>query len=338
MSAEDAPAVRELLALSMGGGPTGERSPEFFAWKHHANVFGPSPGVVAVHNGRLVGVRLFLRWSLRWRGRDLRAVRAVDTATHPDFGRQGIFTRLTLELLDDLDASGEVDLVFNTPNASSLGGYLKMGWQPVGDLPIHVGTVHPLRFLRGMGAARRASAGSSAADYTAVTASAARPTKLPTAVEVLAREPGLEELLSSAPDNEGVHTPISSDYLRWRYTAPGLDYRGVPVHRGGRLIALGLGRVRTRAGLTELTLGDVLAGPGHVGGAAAVLAAARRSGVDHVTLHAGSPLMRAAVRRAGYLPALGSGVKLVANPRRGLDPDVLDLHQWQLSLGDLEVF
>ena len=67
----------------------------------------------------------------------LRAVRAVDTATDPDYQGRGLFTRLTLQAIDELRAEG-VDFVFNTPNDQSRPGYLKMGWQVVGTLPTHV--------------------------------------------------------------------------------------------------------------------------------------------------------------------------------------------------------
>ena len=62
-------------------------------------------------------------------------MRAVDTATHPDYQGRGIFSRLTLHAIDELRADG-VAFVFNTPNDQSRPGYLKMGWQPVARLPV----------------------------------------------------------------------------------------------------------------------------------------------------------------------------------------------------------
>ncbi len=70
-------------------------------------------------------------------GEVLRAVRAVDTATDPDYQGQGLFTALTMHGLDEVRADG-VDFVFNTPNDQSRPGYLKMGWQTVGELPVAV--------------------------------------------------------------------------------------------------------------------------------------------------------------------------------------------------------
>jgi GNAT superfamily N-acetyltransferase len=82
-------------------------------------------------------------------GTTINAVRAVDTATHPDWQGRGIFSRLTLGALDDLRDDG-VDCVFNTPNDKSRPGYLKMGWQQVGKVPVSVRLTGP-RFDRQVG-------------------------------------------------------------------------------------------------------------------------------------------------------------------------------------------
>ena len=81
---EDQPAVLELLGASLGGGPAGRRPPEFFRWKHLENPFGRSYMLLAEAEGRLVGFRSFMRWRFDLAGESVRAVRAVDTATHPD--------------------------------------------------------------------------------------------------------------------------------------------------------------------------------------------------------------------------------------------------------------
>ena len=128
-SQADFPAVLALARRSLGWT---DDDAAFLEWKHVQNPFGASPMWVAESEGRVVGFRTFLRWELvHPDGATLRAVRAVDTATDPDFQGRGIFTRLTLEAIDELTAEG-VDLVFNTPNEKSRPGYLKMGWREVG--------------------------------------------------------------------------------------------------------------------------------------------------------------------------------------------------------------
>ena len=122
----DRPSVLDLLAGSLGW-DRDQKFAELFAWKHVRNPFGPSAAWVAVEHEAVVGFRTFLRWQFEHPdGRTRRAVRAVDAATSPAHRRQGIFRRLTLTAVDELIAEG-VDFVFNTPNANSRPGYLRMG-------------------------------------------------------------------------------------------------------------------------------------------------------------------------------------------------------------------
>src|SRR6478736_1311829 len=114
----DEPAVLSLLQASLGGGPAGSRPGEFFRWKHLRSPFGPSYMLVAEADGRLVGLRAFMRWRFVAGDVTLHAMRAVDTATHPEFQGRGIFSALTRRALDDL--RGQADLIFNTPNEKSL--------------------------------------------------------------------------------------------------------------------------------------------------------------------------------------------------------------------------
>lgn len=338
----DEAAVITLLNESLGGGPAGGYTTEFFRWKHRDNPFGVSPGLVAEHDGRIVGVRLFLKWTLRAGDREVSAVRAVDTATHPSCQGMGIFRRLTLGLLGQLD----VDLVFNTPNGNSRPGYLKMGWLPVGTLPVRICPTRPLSLVRGARAAvgttaSATSSGGKTEHGNATAPQAPTGSPFPHALEVLHGVGGqLEELLGQGPHDDRLHTPRSLTYLTWRYGhAPELDYRAVPVESRGRLVGVAFGRTRCRGPLTEFTVADVLVRSGDRHAARRVLAACRQAGTDHVAVHAptSSEIDRAALR-AGYLRVPRHGIDLVANPRRDLPVRVLDTATWRLCLGDLEVF
>lgn len=330
----DEAAVLSLLTASLAGGPTGERTPEFLRWKHKKNPFGSSPGLVALApDGSLAAVRLFLRWQLRCGSHLLHAVRAVDTATHPDHQGKGLFRRLTLEALDTV--ASDADLVFNTPNDQSRPGYLKMGWSTVGDVPISIRPVRPIRFVRGARSTGQAR-------VTAPAPSVA--SGLPQASEVLqSRAAEVAALVVAEEDRaplDRVRTPRDADYLWWRYgTAPGLDYRAVVVQDAGGIRGLGLGRVRRRGTLSELTLGDILTRDGDPASSRAVLRAAARAGTDYVATHltAGSPAA-ASPWRAGYVTVPGRGLTLTTRVQRPLAVDVHQLSNWALSLGDLEVF
>lgn len=101
---------------------------DWFQWKHMDNPFGVSYGFVAIENEQIIGARFFMQWEFLSGGEVLKAIRPVDTVTHPSSRGKGVFTKLTLHGLDKLN-SAAYSLIFNTPNNSSLPGYLKMGWK-----------------------------------------------------------------------------------------------------------------------------------------------------------------------------------------------------------------
>jgi GNAT superfamily N-acetyltransferase len=327
---EDEPRVLELLTMALGSGPVGNRPPEFFRWKHVQNPFGPSFLMVAVADGRIIGLRAFMRWRLRSGERTLNAVRAVDTATHPEYQRRGVFSLLTRSALEAL--TEEVDLVFNTPNERSIGGYLKMGWVRAGAVPVSIRVRRPIRFARGLGSVR----------------DSATPVSPPPAIEaeraddVLADEPRLADLLvEDGHRDDRLKTRRDPTYLRWRYgSASGLDYRAVRHSQGSSLRGLTIFRVRPRGRLWESTVSEVIVGPGDHRTARGLLRdVAQAARVDHLACHvpAGSAAA-AAVRRSGFLPTPGGIVFTVNVLRSGLSPSPTDLRSWALSLGDVEVF
>lgn len=328
--AEDRGAVLGLLRVALGSGPGGERSPEFFRWKHVENPFGESLMLVAETAGRIVGLRAFMRWRFKSGDRWIRAVRAVDTATHPEFQGRGIFSQLTLQGLEAL--RGEADLVFNTPNEKSLPGYLKMGWRVVGRVRISVRVNRPLRFLRRIRSLRRISA----------QVTAAPPVQAETVAETLGRAEDLPRLLAEALEGDGrLQTPVDLDFLRWRYgSAPLLDYRTAREPEDGPLRGLAIFRVRPRGALWEATVADLIVGGADQATARALLqGVATAVPVDHLTcrFRRGSAPARAA-RAGGFFPAPG-GMTLAVKPLcDDIEPDPTSMDSWDLCLGDLEVF
>lgn len=329
---DDQAGVLELLSDALGGGPGGKRTSEFFSWKHLDNPFGRSYLLVAEEEGRIVGLRAFMRWSFRSGNRIIRSVRAVDTATHPNHQGRGIFSRLTMEALDEVRR--DTDLVFNTPNEKSLPGYLKMGWQVVGKMPISVRPRRPLRVLTGLQGRRR----------TAVPSGAPPTVRAETSMEALS-DPGIGPLLDEAgrDGDERLTTPRTQEYLRWRFgSIPVLDYRAVREYRGETLTGIALFRARPRGRLWESTVAELIVRPGDTGTARRLLrrVADAAGSVDHLTCH--FPRGTAAARAAawtGFLRAPG-GVTFVVNqlqhvpmPSGPAQPSA-----WALTLGDLEVF
>jgi GNAT superfamily N-acetyltransferase len=321
-AANDETDVLRLLGSTLGGGPAGQRPAEFFRWKHLDNPFGRSLMLVAEADDRIVGLRAFMRWKFRAADRAVIAVRAVDTATHPDYQGIGVFSRLTRTALSLLE--GQADLVFNTPNGASRPGYLKLGWREVGRVPVAIRVRRPLRVARGV----RGRVGHLPARPVVDAEPAAR---------LLERADEIGRLLVDAGfEDPRLHTPRDLAYLRWRYgAAPLLDYRTVVHEEGGRLRGLAVFRIRPRGALWESTVSEVVVRSGDCRTARRLLRSiAGAAAVDHLTLHASASVGLP----AGFAPAPGGIVFIVKPLRGGLRPDPTDLRAWTLSLGDLEVF
>lgn len=314
----DREAVLRLLSASLGWVPD-EQFDAFFSWKHDENPAGPSPAWVAVDDdGTPIGFRTFLRWRLRAPdGSPRAAVRAVDTATHPDHQGRGIFRLLTLHALDELAADG-VDLVFNTPNEKSRPGYLTMGWTEVGRLAPHVRPASPaalVRMVRSKVPAERWSAPSTGG----------RPLG-----EVLAHR-GASELLDSLAPAAGLTTDRTLAHLRWRYGFGPLRYRASTL---GADPAEGLAvwRVRRRGQATEAALCELLVPGGDRRARLALERAVVRAAQADYVIRLGGP----AVDRAGFLRLPAQGPVLT---RRALGRDEgASLGSWDLALGDVELF
>jgi GNAT superfamily N-acetyltransferase len=326
----DEDAVLDLLGEALGEGPTGRRTPAFFRWKHFANPFGASFMLVAEADGRIVGLRAFMRWEFWAGGQSIKAVTAVDTATHPQFQGRGIFSTLTKTALGSLPS--DIDLVFNTPNEKSLPGYLKMGWQIVGRVPVNLRVRRPLRFAKGMRSIRRPGV---------VPRREAPSMNGPRAGDVLADDDVISFVKRSSASETRIATRREGSYLLWRYAqVPTLDYRAFRIARRGRTTGLVIFRVRPRAALWESTISELIVEPGDKSTTRELLRqVTRAASVDHLACH--FPARSTAswgAYSSGFLPSI-AGVTFVVKPlNRSLELDATSLSSWALSLGDLEVF
>lgn len=309
-------AVVALAGQALGWGDD-PRNRTLFEWKHHQNPFGASPTWVAEEDGELIGFRTFLRWS--WSGAGgvvRRAVRAVDTATHPDHQGRGVFTRLTLAAIAEL-AHEDAAFVFNTPNGQSRPGYLRMGWRSLGRVPLAVRAA-PTAVPRIVAARRPADKWSEPTDV-------GEP-----APTMLADHDAVARLLAARPLIHRLTTTASPELLAWRYGLAPLHYRALPA--GDRVEdGIVLFRLRRRGPALEATVCETLGLEGrarHTGTLIARLL--RETGADYAV---GS-------RRTLPLPA---GVPL---PRQGpvltwreLAPmRPARLSDFALTLADIELF
>lgn len=310
--------VLTLLAASLGRADD-PRFDLLFAWKHEQNVFGRSEMLVAGDGDAIVGFRAFMRWQFQRDGRVVDAVRAVDTATHPDYQGRGVFTRVTMCAVDRLRDEG-ISFVFNTPNDQSRPGYLKMGWHEVGRLPIAVrprSLRSAVRMVRSREPAERwsepSNVGEPAAEF------------LPAAAGTLAG------LIGSQRSSRGVHTVRSPEYLTWRYGAEFLGYRVLLARRGAERGVV-IFRVRRRGAARELVLDELLVPDGDPRLATEMVGTlAANADADYIIRIDNRPV---AAGRFIRLPRQGP----VLTWRAVCDASMPALADFELTMGDIELF
>lgn len=130
----DISEIVKVLKLSLGEADL-PLSEEIWNYKHVGNPFGESLVLIAIEDDKIIGVRAFMRWQWQLEDKILSCYRAVDTATHPEHQGKGVFKKLTLKAVD-LAREKNGDFIFNTPNANSRPGYLKMGWKSAGKIAV----------------------------------------------------------------------------------------------------------------------------------------------------------------------------------------------------------
>ncbi len=138
---QDIPEILEVLKASLGE-ISSKKSEDVWRYKHIDNPFGRSLVLLATEEEKIIGVRAFMRWNWQKCDQVFSAFRAVDTATLPDHQGKGIFKKLTLKAIEIAEENGD-HFIFNTPNAQSLPGYLKMGWEKVGKINVQVIPANP---------------------------------------------------------------------------------------------------------------------------------------------------------------------------------------------------
>jgi hypothetical protein len=235
----------------------------------------------------------------------LHAVRAVDTATHPDYQGKGLFNAMTMHGLDVIADDG-IDFVFNTPNDKSRPGYLKMGWQEVGRLPVAIKLASPA-------AALTVARSRVAASHWPIDIGIGEPIE-----QAIDRT----EIGPAKPaDNRSLVTNRSHEFFAWRYGLPMLGYRSVPDTHGVVVV-----RLRQRGAARELVVLDAFCdGPPSVSRSTLGVVGAThalRVGLADVG--------------AGFLLLPGGGPVLAFRGIAGRS--MAPMPNWLLGMGDIELF
>jgi GNAT superfamily N-acetyltransferase len=322
---EDIPAIVNLLRVSLGEDLL-PKSESYWNWKHVDNPFGPSPVLICLDGGEVVGVRAFMRWNW-WSGQHVyKAVRAVDTATHPGYQGQGIFKKLTLQLVDYCKSQGN-DFVFNTPNGQSKPGYIKMGWTEAGKFPIQITARRPLSMVSSYLRNARTS------DEKAIGGKQE--------LNVILNHSDIANLISQhrAKTSE-IITELSPNYLRWRYVeVPVASYVGIGVSEQDKLKALAIARIKRSRFGNELRVTELVAADSEHAARALRALRNRAKGwdIDYISI---SGRTQYSASSLGVLSVKGKmGPHVTTRTLALKDLSILrEFSNWRPSLGDLELF
>ena len=326
--------IAHLLNLSLAAKVVGQRDSAYWAWKHEDNPMGRSLMLLAESDGQIVGVRALMRWKLALDGETVLAVKPVDSVTHPDFQRQGIFKRLTTAACE-IAAEEGVQLIFNTPNANSMPGYLKMGWRQTSAMPLYI---KPLRPLHSVARATQWKLNKNRIAPPIDAYFRTTPRNGKNTLEEYGEE--VKEVLAGQPRRSGALTTDQTlDFLHWRYAShPNISYFGEVDILDGRLHGVAFYRTNLRKGLREVMIDDLVIRDSGIESARRLVGSIIRNSRADYLLAIGGP-----AAKSRYLRRLG----FYRVPKMRFDLAVRHLASefseaayqedcWSLCLGDLE--
>ena len=323
---------------------------------HRRNPAGPSWIVLARSADTVIGQMARLRRIVRFFGVDHRAAHVLDTMTHPDWQRRGIYRRL-IELSDAVVDRDGIAISYGVANANSLRAATTYeGRRPLGSFPVLVRSLRPLASV-GAVFTRIVNAGGAQALVEAPDCAAAGPVAVP------ADAPSLSEAAGggwTAPRFDARHSdlfvdaeaigPIAfvrdADHLAWRYPAgPRSPYLQRDAVADDRVAATIVVRLVALGGLRILFVmdwhwrtGAARAGRELLGDAIALAKRVDAHGVAAMAA-SGSP-HRTALRRSGFLVVPPWAFPKQASPgvrthgRHVGDPRWETARNWYFTWGD----
>lgn len=128
---EDEVALLELYSAVNGEIQDKEHWFKLRNWQYKNNPAGKPIYWLAEYEKKIVGQYALIPAKIKFGDRVIIGYQSVDTKTHPDYQRRGIFGKLALKSYECASA----DVIYGFPNKNSYGGFVKkLGWLEVGAL------------------------------------------------------------------------------------------------------------------------------------------------------------------------------------------------------------
>jgi Acetyltransferase (GNAT) domain len=307
--------------------------------------------LVADAGERLAGQYATMPVRLQHEGKPVLGLLSLDTATDPDFGRQGIFTTLARELYEG--AANNAPIVFGFPNASSAPGfYRKLGWVELRPYPLLIRPLGNAREAFNVWKPRLAPIGSliglltpllRAFDHVLMFTGG----RGSASVRTLDRFSGwADDLWAELSPDLGTCAVRDAAYLNWRFCSAPYTYRRYALHRGGRPVGFAVTAFRPFGGGKLAYLMELMVPRNDGAGARLLLArtfldAAREGATAIVALATPRHPHRRAMLQSGFVPApeplkakFSFGVR--QNGSGVVPNNLFHIDDWYLSGADLD--
>lgn len=235
----DSPGLAELFRNVFNF----DRGEDHYRWKFFDNPDGPPVISVAEDAGKLVGQYALWPTRMRLGSAVVLGAQSLDTMTHPDYRRQGMFTVLTEHCMN-LATDRGVEVLYGFPLENTIQGFIhKLDWQCTGNVPIWIRPLHPSKHYRVPNWA------SPFADIVSkvLPKGNCRQFHLENAIPA---KPSLELLLNEWRSQKG-RCRVERTYERflWRYSEnSGMKYRWVAAYEGEHLKSIAIWGVEIRNG------------------------------------------------------------------------------------------
>ncbi len=130
---EQASVIKQVLALMHLIHPHVKRSQELLRWQYFAAPGAPGQIYALKDTERIVSIYCTVPSVIQINGRRVKARRAQDLMTHPDYRNRGCMHELVRACFDDMRRNSEI--AYGFPNSLALKAQCNIGWTAVCPLP-----------------------------------------------------------------------------------------------------------------------------------------------------------------------------------------------------------
>ncbi len=109
---------------------------DFFHWKYDDNPAGQAASVCAVSGEKLCAYYALLPEHFVGKGKELKVYQSMDTMTHPDFQRLGLFSSTANACFDSVVSREGSLRMYGIPGFRALPGFKKLGWKHAHDFDL----------------------------------------------------------------------------------------------------------------------------------------------------------------------------------------------------------